>query len=257
MAKNKNLPDVCDKRVKVSFDGIIDKADFGGDTGIRKAISARVLYNALGLSSASFSRWVDTNIYNSPMWTEGDDYIVLESEAKNHRIKREVWCRIPMAKMLCMKADTPEAVMVKNYFVEQETQAWALKNNRQDLLNSETIMGIIQAATQKAVADAVSQALQIERKENKQMETMLLENKVKVSDAMLRADLIKIVRRIARLHQGKTFEDIWREAYTRLLCISFVDWKQEFWQAKNKLDFLQTKDKIYLQRLKEILLDMV
>lgn len=257
MTKNKDLPAICDKKVKVSFDGLIEKADFGGDIGVRKAISARVLYKALGLSSASFTRWAETNIENSPMWVNGVDYTIVESVAKNHRIKKEIWCRVPMAKMLCMKADTPEAVLVKNYFVEQETQAWALKNNRQDLLNNETIMGIIQTATQKAVADAVSQALQIERKENKQIETILLENKIKVSDSMLRADLIKIVRRIAGLHQGKTFEDIWREAYTRLLCISFVDWKQDFWQSKNKLDFLQTKDKIYLQRLKEILLDMV
>lgn len=257
MNKNNDLLPVSNKSLQVSFDGLIEKADFGGDIGVRKAINARNLYNALGLSARSYDRWISNNIYNSPMWTIGVDYVIVESIAKNKKTKQDVYCRIPMAKMLCMKANTPEAVLVKNYFVEQETQAWALRNNRQDLLNNEMIMGIIQTATQKAVADAVNQALQIERKENKQMESLLLENKTKVSDSLFRADLVKIVRRIAKLHPAKTFEEIWREAYTRLLCISFVDWKQEFWQADNKLDYLCTKNKIYLVRLKEILLDMV
>lgn len=79
--------------------------------------------------------------------------------------------------------------------------------------------------------------------------------KTRVYKKDLRSECVKIVQRMNKLY-AMPFQDIWDEAYTKLMKLHFVEWKREFYQANNKLDYLAQKHISYLKDLKDILIAM-
>lgn len=85
----------------------------------RQVVSARELYEYLGLNKAAFSRWSKKNIEENPFSLKGEDWegfnIVLNgNETKDYALS------IDFAKRLSMMARTEKGEQARNYFLECE-----------------------------------------------------------------------------------------------------------------------------------------
>jgi phage regulator Rha-like protein len=68
----------------------------------------------------------------------------------------------------------------------------------------------------------------------------------------LRIEANKLVRKISE-NICAPYDEVWRDAYRRLFEIHLVKWKYDFWNSKNKLEYLANKEIQYLKDLKDIL----
>lgn len=101
-----------------------------------------------------------------------------------------------------------------------------------------------------------NQQLQIANDEQQEfIEVIRDSKKTRVYKKDLCSECVKIVQRMNKLY-AMPFQDIWDEAYTKLMKLHFVEWKREFYQANNKLDYLAQKHISYLKDLKDILIAM-
>lgn len=87
-----------------------------------EAVSARELYLGLGLSSSQWSRWVDTNILNNEYFSQGIDFVQLDtkSSANSPNPPKDFAITIEMAKHLAMMARTDKSHEYRKYFIELE-----------------------------------------------------------------------------------------------------------------------------------------
>lgn len=72
----------------------------------------------------------------------------------------------------------------------------------------------------------------------------------------LRSDIVEIAKKINK-NNNVSFQSIYEEAYRDLMREHHVNWKKEFLNSKNKLDYLMNKDIVYLKNLKEIVVGML
>lgn len=72
----------------------------------------------------------------------------------------------------------------------------------------------------------------------------------------IRSDIVEIAKKINKKY-NISFQEIYKEAYEDLMREHHVGWKAEFLKSNNKLDYLMSKDIIYLKNLKEIIVGML
>ena len=89
-----------------------------------KTISARELYQELGLSKTNFSKWIKVNLLDNPFFTENIDFITtrIKYESAKDIIKEieDYQVTIDTAKHLAMLSKTEKAYNIRNYFIEVE-----------------------------------------------------------------------------------------------------------------------------------------
>ena len=89
-------------------------------------VSARELYDFLGLRSKDFSRWCKNNIDDNAFAVENTDFTRLRIDAETPtggKIQRTDYAlTIEFAKKLCMTSKTERGEQARNYFIEVERQ---------------------------------------------------------------------------------------------------------------------------------------
>ena len=94
-----------------------------GDSFI-KTISARELYQELGLSKTNFSKWIKVNLLDNPFFKENIDFITVRAKYEQMPkmfVEREDYqVTIDTAKHLAMLSKTEKAHNIRNYFIEVE-----------------------------------------------------------------------------------------------------------------------------------------
>lgn len=95
--------------------------------GTTPTVSARELYNKLGLNKAVISRWLDKNIVNNEFAIEGEDYMGFNIMLNGNEVK-DYKISIDFAKKLCMMARTPQGERVRQYFLKCEEKARNISN---------------------------------------------------------------------------------------------------------------------------------
>lgn len=86
-----------------------------------KVVSARELYEALGLNKAVFARWAKKNITENPFSIENTDWQGFNIMLSGN-IVPDFALTIDFAKRLSMMARTEEGEKIRNYFIECEKQ---------------------------------------------------------------------------------------------------------------------------------------
>lgn len=97
----------------------------GIDRG-KATISARALYEFLGLNKSRWSKWYKSNIQDNPYMKEGEDWnpLVLGSNA-NGSSNMDFEITLDFGKRISMMAKTEKGELARNYFLECERKALA------------------------------------------------------------------------------------------------------------------------------------
>ena len=90
-----------------------------------QAVSARELYEALGLDKSHWSRWTKKNILNNQFAVENSDYVGFAIVANGNETT-DYALVIDFAKKLAMQVKTMQGEQVRNYFIECEKQLYKL-----------------------------------------------------------------------------------------------------------------------------------
>jgi anti-repressor protein len=88
----------------------------------KKAVSARELYESLGLNKAVWSRWYKTNITENSFAIEGEDWIGFNMMLNGNE-SQDFTLSIDFAKKLVMLARTAQGERIRNYFIHCEKVA--------------------------------------------------------------------------------------------------------------------------------------
>lgn len=104
------------------MNGLPKIQDYNG----KKAVSAKELYDNLGLHKAHWAKWYRKNITENPFAIEKEDWIPLTLGVSSPG-SQDFALSIKFAKKLSMMARTPEGERVRDYFIEVEKMA---KENR-------------------------------------------------------------------------------------------------------------------------------
>ena len=88
----------------------------------KSAVSARELYDFLGLDKSNYKRWYVKNIETNDFSEEGVDWVVLviETNTQGGRPTRDFALSLDFAKKLSMIANTPKGEEARNYFIACE-----------------------------------------------------------------------------------------------------------------------------------------
>ena len=84
-----------------------------------ETVSARELYDALGLDKSNWSRWAKQNIVNNPFAVENNDYVGFVIMTNGNETT-DYALVIDFAKKLAMQVKTNQGELVRNYFIECE-----------------------------------------------------------------------------------------------------------------------------------------
>lgn len=93
--------------------------------GMKPAVSAKMLYDFLGLHASQWKRWAKTNIVNNPYAIENEDYIIFDmmSNITPGRPTDDYAIGLDLAKKLSMMTRTDKGEEARNYFLECERVA--------------------------------------------------------------------------------------------------------------------------------------
>jgi len=94
-----------------------------------ETVSARELYEALGLDKSNWARWTKQNIVNNPFAVNNSDYVGFVMMTNGNETT-DYALVIDFAKKLAMQVKTSKGELVRNYFIECEKQ---LKSNQRSL----------------------------------------------------------------------------------------------------------------------------
>ena len=86
---------------------------------LQQTVSARELYEALGLDKSNWSRWTKMNILNNQFAVENSDYVGF-AIVVNGNETTDYALVIDFAKKLAMQVKTMQGEQVRNYFIECE-----------------------------------------------------------------------------------------------------------------------------------------
>ena len=90
--------------------------------GEKQFISAKELYEKLGMDKSHWKRWSVNNIESNDFFTENMDYQTFATKANGNETK-DFWISIDMAKHLAMSQKTQKSFVLREYFIKIE-QAW-------------------------------------------------------------------------------------------------------------------------------------
>lgn len=88
----------------------------------RKAVSARELYEKLGMNKAVWSRWYTKNIIKNPYAIENEDWVGFNI-VLNGNESQDFALSLDFAKKLSMMARTEAGEMIRKYFIEVEKKS--------------------------------------------------------------------------------------------------------------------------------------
>lgn len=132
------------------------------ETNGRKAVSAKELYEKLGLNKAVWSRWYDKNIIKNPYAIENEDWVGFNI-VLNGNETQDFALSLDFAKKLSMMARTEVGEKMRQYFIEVEKGAQAIARpiSTLDMLE----LSIKQLRAQESRVDAIeTKILEIEAK---------------------------------------------------------------------------------------------
>lgn len=86
-----------------------------------ETVSARELYEALGLDKSNWARWTKQNIVNNPFAVNNSDYVGFVIMTNGNETT-DYALVIDFAKKLAMQVKTSKGELVRNYFIECEKQ---------------------------------------------------------------------------------------------------------------------------------------
>lgn len=84
-----------------------------------RAVSARKLYETLGLVKGKFARFATKYIIKNEFAFEFDDWVGLDIDVEGNKTK-DYALSLPFAKKICMLSKTQKGEEVRNYFLEME-----------------------------------------------------------------------------------------------------------------------------------------
>ena len=103
-----------------------------------KVVSAKELYNFLGLDKSQWKRWATKNIEENQFAFENTDWVLLDtmsSENKRGNFGKDYALSIDFSKRLSQMARTAKGEEIRNYFIECEKQLQTPKElSRKDIL---------------------------------------------------------------------------------------------------------------------------
>lgn len=117
----------------------------------KQIVSARELYNYLGLSSSQWKRWYEKNIVKNDFVSEGIDYEGFDIKA-NGNITKDFAITLDFAKRISMMAKTITGDKVRTYFIECENIAKEIQEINKPKLPSnlkEAYLALAQAEEEK------------------------------------------------------------------------------------------------------------
>lgn len=167
-----------------------------------KAVSAKALYEFLGLAPTQWARWYKKNIIGDEFFTQDVDYQTLDIMS-NGNLTQDFLITIEFAKHLCMLSRTQKGKEARQYFIDVEKNAFrpmlpqTYKEALQELL----------------VKVEENEKLQLELQEtNKQLEhkTQVLTGATESIDIYEQRELIN---RIIRNCKGGNYGERWNELY--------------------------------------------
>ena len=81
-----------------------------------ETVSAREMYDTLGLDKSNWSRWTKKNILNNPFAVENNDYVGFVIMTNGNETT-DYALTIDFAKKLAMQVKTVQGEMVRDYFL--------------------------------------------------------------------------------------------------------------------------------------------
>ena len=103
----------------------------------KQLVSARELYEGLGMDKKNCSKWLDKNIVNNDFFEENEDWVIvpITTTEKGGRPTNDYAISLDFAKHLAMMARTEKSHEYRNYFIECEKKLKAIDNKAQLLLD--------------------------------------------------------------------------------------------------------------------------
>lgn len=140
-----------------------------------ETVSARELYEQLGLDKSHWSRWSKTNIVDNPFALENVDYVGFAIVANGNETT-DFALTVELAKKLAMQVKTEKGELVRNYFLECEEK-------------------LKEATTQKPIPLTFAEALrayadEVEAHERNQQQLAIAEPKAQYFDKLVERNLL-------------------------------------------------------------------
>lgn len=90
--------------------------------GEMQVVSAKELYEKLGMDKSHWKRWANNNIQSNEFFAENIDYQAFATVANGNKTQ-DYLITVDMAKHICMLSRTEKAHEIRDYFIKVE-QAW-------------------------------------------------------------------------------------------------------------------------------------
>lgn len=111
-----------------------------------QVVSAKELYDFLGLSNSQWSRWYNSNLINEDLFEENIDYQTLDIMSNGNPTK-DFALTIDTAKEISMLARTEKGKKARKYFIKCEKQ---LKNSKPSQISRKDLAYMVIEAEEKA-----------------------------------------------------------------------------------------------------------
>lgn len=133
----------------------------------KQVVSARELYEGLGLDTGNYNRWVKKNITNSEFSVENEDWGILFLKTSNRRRgqpSQDYALSLDFAKRLAMMARTEAGERIRQYFLDCERKvvskavspAEALLQSVQMLVEQERRLSKVETEVKEIAAKAIT-----------------------------------------------------------------------------------------------------
>ena len=140
-----------------------------------ETVSAREMYDTLGLDKSNWSRWTKKNILNNPFAVENNDYVGFVIMTNGNETT-DYALTIDFAKKLAMQVKTVQGEMVRDYFLTCEEK---LKE-----VSTQKPIPLTYAEALRALAD------EVEAHEHTQQQLAIAEPKVQYFDKLVERNLL-------------------------------------------------------------------
>jgi anti-repressor protein len=191
---------------------LIKIQDFSG----KKAVSAKELYEALGLRKEHWAKWYRKNITGNPLVTENEDWQPLTLSVSKSG-SQDFALTIDFAKKLSMMARTPAGEKIRDYFIEVEKN---FKLNSRKLLSpAEALLQNVQILVnhEKRIAELdekVNGILKVHNENHKELMDIPLSDQP-VKEISLRTQVSILVNKYA-IEIGMPHSVVWNQVYKEL-----------------------------------------
>lgn len=195
----------------------------------KKLVSARELYDGLGMDKKNCSKWLNKNIKENDFFNENTDWVIVQmtTTEKGGRPTEDYAISLEFAKHLAMMSRTEKSHEYRNYFIECEKVAL------------ETIQPKLPQTYKEALLELVAT---IEKNEKLEEENKLLESEVEHKEDVIiglvdNIDLAEKKQRISQIirHNAKgRFQERYNLLYFEFDKKYHIDSKKRMENAKER-----------------------